>query len=90
MYREGLGFPTVKLEMEFHSPVRYGASVDIDMTVERVGRTSVVLRYDASVDSRPVFTARNTAVAVDLATLRPEPLPDWLRRRFEAGLTAPG
>jgi 4-hydroxybenzoyl-CoA thioesterase len=85
-----MGFPTVKLEMEFLSPVRYGVRVDIDMTVERVGRTSMVLRYDASVDGRPVFTARNTAVAVDLATLRPVPHPEWLRRRFEAGQDSTG
>ena len=47
---EGLGFPTVKVEMEFLSPVRYGDHVEIALVVEHVGRSSVQIRYEASVD----------------------------------------
>jgi acyl-CoA thioesterase FadM len=52
--------------------------------VERVGRTSVQIRYDGSVKGRPVFRARNTMVAVDMATFRPTPLPEALRASFLA------
>ena len=31
VFRDGLGAPTVKVEMEFHSPVHYGDHVDIDI-----------------------------------------------------------
>ena len=90
VYAEGISFPTVKLEMEFVSPVRYGDVVDVAVSVERIGRSSVQVRYEGSVKGRPVFHARNTAVVVDMKTFRPVPLPDWLRRRFEAALhTAP-
>jgi 4-hydroxybenzoyl-CoA thioesterase len=84
VYAEGISFPAVKLEMEFVSPVRYGDSVDVGVAVERVGRSSVQVRYEGSVAGRPVFHARTIAVVVDLKTFRPVPLPDWLRERFEA------
>jgi 4-hydroxybenzoyl-CoA thioesterase len=85
-FKEGLASPTVKLEMEFLSPVRYGDHVDIGVAVEHVGRTSLRVRYQGSVGGRPVFAARNTMVIVDMATFRPTPIPGWLRERLEAAL----
>ena len=86
VYAEGLGFPTVKIDMEFLSPVRYGDHVAIDVTVERVGRSSVRIRYLASVAHRPVFRARNVSVVVDMKTFRSTPIPGWLRERLEAAM----
>jgi len=86
VYREGLGFPTVKLEMEFLSPVRYGDQVEVGVSVESVGRSSLHMRYFGAVEGRPVFEARNVAVMVDMKTFRPTPLPGWLRERFMAAL----
>ena len=86
VYAEGIGFPTVKVEMEFVSPVRYGDHVDVALTVERIGRSSVQIRYEGSVQGRPVFHARNIAVVVDMKSFRPVPLPDWLRDRFQAAM----
>jgi 4-hydroxybenzoyl-CoA thioesterase len=86
VYAEGIGFPTVKVEMEFVSPVRYGDHVDVGLMVERIGRSSVQIRYEGSVQGRPVFHARNIAVMVDMKTFRPVPLPDWLRERFAAAM----
>jgi len=89
--REGLGFPTVKLEVEFVSPVRYGDTLDMVVTVEKVGHASVDLAYAATVDGRTVFRARNTAVAVELPAFRPVPVPEWLREKFESARgPAPG
>lgn len=90
VYGEGIGFPTVKVEMDFLSPVRYGDRVSVDVTVEKVGRSSVQIRYLGSVDGHPVFRARNVAVVVDMRTFRPMSLPAWLRDRFEAGMDPQG
>jgi YbgC/YbaW family acyl-CoA thioester hydrolase len=89
VYADGISFPAVKLEMEFVSPVRYGDSVEVGVAVERIGRSSVQIRYEGSVKGRPAFHARTTAVVVDMKTFRPVPVPDWLRRRFEAALDPP-
>src|SRR3954467_8127558 len=86
VFRDGIAFPTVKLEMEFLSPVHYGDHVDVDVTVERVGRTSLQVRYEASVAGQPGFKARTTAVGVDRRALKPTPLPPALRERFESAM----
>jgi len=86
VFGAGLASPTVKVEMEFLSPVRYGDRVLIAVVVERIGRTSVEVRYAGSVLGRPVFRARNTMVIVDMKTFRPTPIPDWLRERFAAAM----
>src|SRR3989442_13706751 len=82
VFREGLGFPTVKVEMEFLHPVHYGDHVDISVEVEKVGRSSVQIRYEGSVKGRPVFRAVNTAVGVDMKTLRTTPVAQLLRERL--------
>jgi 4-hydroxybenzoyl-CoA thioesterase len=86
VYAEGLGFPTVKLEVEFESPVRYGDHVEMRLFVERVGHSSVQMRYEAFVGGLPRFHARNVAVVVDMKTFEPQPLPDWLRERFVSAM----
>jgi 4-hydroxybenzoyl-CoA thioesterase len=84
VHESGLGFPTVKLEMEFKAPVRYGDSVVVGVTVEHVGRSALRLRYEGAVGGRPVFEARITSVAVDMKTFRPTPIPGWLKVRLDA------
>jgi 4-hydroxybenzoyl-CoA thioesterase len=85
-FREGLACPTVKLEMEFLSPVHYGDQVDVGVVVEHIGRSSMRLRYQGAVEARPVFRARNTMVVVDMKTFRSTPVPGWLRQRLEAAM----
>jgi YbgC/YbaW family acyl-CoA thioester hydrolase len=89
VYREGIGFPTVKVEMEFLAPVHYGDHVEVGVVVERVGRSSVQIRYEGAVGARPVFRARNVAVVVDMRSFRSIEMPPWLRERFEAAMGSP-
>jgi len=89
VYAEGIGFPTVKVEMEFLHPVHYGDRVTVSVIVERVGRSSVQIRYEGAVGARPVFRARNVAVVVDMKSFRPIQIPPWLRDRFEAAKDSP-
>lgn len=68
--------------MEFLSPVHYGEHVTVSVLVEKVGRSSVHIRYEGAVDGRAVFKARQVAVVVDTKTFQSVPLPDWLRAKF--------
>ena len=88
VFREGLGCPTVKLDMEFISPVHYGDQVQMTVVVEEIRRSSVRIRYEGAVEGRPVFRARNTVVMVEMKTFRATPVPDWLRARLEAARQA--
>jgi acyl-CoA thioesterase FadM len=58
----------------------------IVVVVEEIGRSSVRLRYEASVEGQAVFLARNTMVMVEMKTWQPRPVPDWLRARLESAL----
>jgi 4-hydroxybenzoyl-CoA thioesterase len=89
VFRQGLGFPTVKVEMEFLSPVHYGDQVEIAVVVEKVGNSSVQIRYEGSVQGWPVFKARNVQVVVDMRTFRPTPIPPWMREKFHEAMDAP-
>jgi YbgC/YbaW family acyl-CoA thioester hydrolase len=82
--RDGLAFPTVKVEMEYLSPVHHGDRVDVSVRIEKLGRSSVRVRYEGSVAGKPVFEATNVAVVVDRKSFKPVPMPDWLRERFLA------
>jgi 4-hydroxybenzoyl-CoA thioesterase len=73
--------------MEFLSPVHHGEHVTVSVLIEKVGRSSVQIRYEGAVEGRAVFKARQVAVVVDMKTFKSVPMPDWLRERF---LTAPG
>ena len=84
VFEDGLGCPTVKLEMEFVSPVRYGDHVEIGVVIEHVGESSVRIRYSGSVEGRAVFQARNTVVWVNMKTFTPTRVPAWLRERLES------
>jgi YbgC/YbaW family acyl-CoA thioester hydrolase len=86
VFKEGLGFPTVKVEMDYLSPIHYGDRVAVGVIVEHVGRSSVRFRYEGSVLGRPVFLARNTAVVVDMRDFRPISIPDSLRTRLHAAM----
>ena len=79
----GVGFPTVKLEIEYDAPVRFGNTVDVSIAVEHVGRTSLRVSYEGRVSGRTVFRARNVVVCVDMKTFVPVPIPDDLRAGFE-------
>lgn len=89
VFKEGIGFPTVRVEMEYLAPVRYGDHVGVAVSVDHVGRSSVRFRYEGSVGGRPVFRARTTAVVVDMRTFKPTPIPVWLRERLLAAASEP-
>lgn len=80
----GVGFPTVRFEIDFISPIRHGDTIDISVRVANVGRTSVGLAYEARRGRTVLFRATNVVVVVDLRTMTKKPLQGALRRRFVA------
>ena len=76
-----IGFPTVAISSTFSSPLIYGDVAVVDLSVERIGRTSVHLLYEIRrrSDGKTCFTADVTTVVIDLDSQRPVPIPDDLR-----------
>lgn len=80
-----VGVPSVRVEVEYHAPLRYGDVAVIDVTVERVGAKSVTLRHAMSrkADGAPVATVRQVVVTARLKALGAVEVPDDVRALLE-------
>lgn len=87
-----LGFPTVAIESRFDAPLEYGDTAVVELTVDRVGRTSVDFSYTIRRrrDGTLCFQAKVTTVLMDLDTRRPQPLTPELRTILERSLSGGG
>ena len=86
LQKEKVGYPTVTSEAEFAQPVAYGETLEMSLAVERIGRSSIVFRYEGtrSSDGKLAFRVRNTQVAVDMEAWGSIPIPDHHRTAFES------
>jgi 4-hydroxybenzoyl-CoA thioesterase len=80
-----LGLPTVTIQSEYRSPLEYGDTVAVVLSVEEMGTSSMVLGFTIrrEADGAECFHARITTVLIDLDTRRSVPFPEDLRRFFE-------
>lgn len=86
MSEHRLGHPTVHLEVDFESPLRYGDTVEIEVRIEKIGRTSVVWNYAVRTRGSDAVNAKSrvTTVNIDLDSFAKRELPDWLRDKLTA------
>lgn len=80
----GLGLPTVDLKASFTAMSRLGDLLDISVSVERVGRSSIDLALDISSAGEPRFAVRYIQVLTSLTENHAVPWPDDLRERLDA------
>lgn len=96
--RERVGFPSVRTECRFVSPLRFGDIMEVELAIERMGRSSITFAFrvyrqgegtDGEADA-PILCAEGTYVAaiIDLDSFRSMEIPDSLREIF-APLVAP-
>ncbi|PMR73149.1 acyl-CoA thioesterase [Billgrantia endophytica] len=78
----GTGVPTASIETRFHAPSRLGEVLEFRLTPLATGRTSLKLRVTAYRGDERRLTSDSTLVFVDLASGRPLPWPDAMRRHF--------
>lgn len=80
----GLGLPTVELRTRFVAPCRMGELLDFDVTVTRVGTSSVDLDVAVTCGGAPRFSARlvQVLIATDRAAAVAWPAP--MRARLVA------
>ena len=91
-------WPRVSVSCDYASAIRFGDVIDIEVGVEKVGRTSVTYRFNFSHDARPVATGRVVAVRCRIqhgsrpqAVLVPQRIIDKLSAyTFPAGEPASG
>jgi 4-hydroxybenzoyl-CoA thioesterase len=85
-----LGFPAVHVEADYAAPLRFGDAVSIAATVERLGTSSITLRFEltSASDGDHVATLRHVVALTDLTVMRARPIPDDVRAVLEAWLPA--
>ncbi len=88
--KEKIGFPSVRVESEFVSPLRYGDRARVQIEVLEVGRKSLTLRYELYRMPDDMLSARATikTVAINNDTFTSVAIPDAWRERFERFRTA--
>lgn len=81
---ERIGFPPVSVKAEFLVPLKYGDEADIEVSVARLGTTSVTLEYTIKRVADGVLCARctNVLVAMNLDTRKAISIPDKYREAF--------
>ena len=79
-----VGFPTVHVEADFTRPLHFGDVTTIELSVGRLGRSSVRMRYCVrrQPEGARCAEARLTTVCVDMDTFRARAIPDRLRKVF--------
>lgn len=84
LHEDKLGFPAVRLEVDFYAPVVYGDEPDVHLGVLRVGNASVEfgMWMTRGEDPKPLCRARIVTASVDMATMQKVAVPDVWRQRF--------
>jgi acyl-CoA thioester hydrolase len=80
---QGIEYVVVASSLEWRSPARYGDTVDVDADLERLGRTSLTVRFTIRVGERECCVVRSSYVCtVEGASA---PWPDDVRALLAAG-----
>lgn len=86
-----LGIPVVSLNVEFKSPGMLGEAITKELSVEKLGRSSVSLKIalkDAEPPKTPKLEARMTIVFMNLDTQESTEIPADIRERIQTMLPA--
>ncbi|HEY8224659.1 MAG TPA: thioesterase family protein [Pyrinomonadaceae bacterium] len=79
-----LGFPTVKIDAEFKTPLRYGDVVEVELSVLEVGNKSVTFSYLIKKgDGQNAAEVKQIVVAMDLGAQQSVVIPEAIRDRLK-------
>ncbi|MBX3680648.1 acyl-CoA thioesterase [Cognatazoarcus halotolerans] len=82
-----LGIPTVRLEVEYIAPSRYGDRLRFELEVERIGTSSMTLLVSAGTSEEARLRAKLIVVLTSLENLRPVPIEGIWHQRFSTYLS---
>lgn len=82
-----IGLPTVKFDVTFSAPSVFGDTLEWQLHVVKIGRSSVTLRHVISRGSARLWEATQVLVATTLDTHRAMPWPDDLRAMLTRNLS---
>lgn len=83
MHAHGVDFVVAEANVRFRASCRFEDQLRIDCFVDRIGVTSIVLRFDMRRGEQQVAEVLNRYVWVDPKLLRPKQPPPAVREAFE-------
>jgi 4-hydroxybenzoyl-CoA thioesterase len=84
-----VGFPAVRVEVDYKAPLRYGDTFVAETSCERVGNRSATLRYRiVRADGVVAATIRHVIVLSDLVAMKSCDMPADVRAVLEAHVEA--
>ncbi len=86
---ERWGTPTVHLSCDFSSPSFFGDELEFQLTVTRVGRSSVTVHHDISCKGQKRWSSTQVLAASDLDKHRSIPWPDDVKKSLLSLLLKP-
>lgn len=87
---ERLGLPTAHTECTFTKPCRLGDFLDLTLFLERIGNSSIRVRFVGMVDGEMRLEARSVLVIISLNDGAPRRISEDLRMRLEAYMAGQG
>ncbi len=80
-----IGLPTVHLETDFRRPFSYGDDIEVEVTVQKIGNSSITFGYRVfkKSESEPRIVGHNVTVCLDMDNFKKMEIADWLRQRLE-------
>ncbi|MEA2496693.1 MAG: acyl-CoA thioester hydrolase [Thermoleophilaceae bacterium] len=83
--REDFGSDVVVADAQatFHASPRFDDLLDIEMTIEKLGNSSMVATFEEKRDSEVLVSGRMVHVFVDAETMQKQPIPADVRARLE-------
>jgi acyl-CoA thioester hydrolase len=77
------GIILARAEIDYRRPARYGETLAIQLSLDRIGRTSIASSYEMVNQSGALIANAKTVVVVyDYATGQPVPVSDSIRARL--------
>ncbi len=85
-----IGLPTVHLETDFSRPFSYGDNMAVEVSVLKVGRSSITFGYRAfkKDEIEPRIVGHNVTVCLEMDSFKKLEIPDWFRQLLERQLNA--
>ena len=83
LLKRGLSLPTVHLQADFRRRLRYGDQIEMEVTVIRIGRSSITWGYKGyrkAEGEEIVVEGNNVTVCVRTDTFEKMDVPEWLRK----------
>ncbi len=79
-----VGSVVASLSIDYAQPIVHGETVTVEVTVPRLGTSSIPMAYELRVDGDVVAEATSVQVLYDLETETPREIPDEWREEIES------